>query len=489
MRVPPILRNALFVVGMGLLTANYVHATAAVLTPAAGQAIQTTNGVRVASGVVRGGYVVGQAALYIAEFGGSVTLAVASRIAAGAVVAAAATAAVAPLVIGGLVLGAGAAAAADWLANAHAQGKALDYEIDPSGKLQKKGTTPDNWKGDIPFDNPGHPSLGGATTPSGFMASHSIGTPPYTYVSYTSQCSRSDGAPYFGSYELVAIDAGGTGQMSWCLGQWGVSGLPPPPAPTAPTTPTADQWEALAAQLATIPVNPKLLEQMGKPIPVDPVPVINPPDQTGAADVEIGATNPAPVLEGRPHTINGQSVPVPGTTPQQYTQPVWTVTPANDAANPYAVNVVVNNVTTGNPATPTNPTTPIPGTATPSTPDVCAQNPSAAMCQPVGTITDPSMPPIPELYVRKYPQGLAGIWQDKTAALTQTSLVTVLHQMMPTGITGGTCPSWTLNLSFGPDWADLGTHEVAPPCWLWDVAKAIMIISALMLARQLIFGG
>ena len=482
MRVPPILRNALFVVGMGLLTANYVHATAAVLTPAAGQAIQTTNGVRVASGVVRGGYVVGQAALYIAEFGGSVTLAVASRIAAGAVVAAAATAAVAPLVIGGLVLGAGAAAAADWLANAHAQGKALDYEIDPSGKLLKKGVTPTNWQGDIPLTTP----LAGANTPAQYMAAHPIGAPPFTFLMYSQGCDKQGGGR--GSHLIVAVDANGTGQMSFCNG---VSGqpVPQPPGLTAPTTPTADQWEALAAQLATIPVNPKLLEQMGKPIPVDPVPVINPPDQTGAADVEIGATNPAPVLQGRAHTINGQSVPVPGTTPQQYTQPVWTVTPANDAANPYAVNVVVNNVTTGNPATPTNPTTPIPGTATPSTPDVCAQNPNAAMCQPVGTITDPSMPPIPELYVRQYPQGLAGIWQDKTAALTQTSLVTVLHQMMPTGITGGTCPSWTLNLSFGPDWADLGTHEVAPPCWLWDVAKAIMIISALMLARQLIFGG
>lgn len=279
-------------------------------------------------------------------------------------------------------------------------------------------------------------------------------------------------------------------QYGTVVGQFCLPAGSQPQYDTAPpTTPTAEQWEQLAQQLATIPVNPKILEQLGKPIPVDPVPVINPPDQTGVADVEVGATNPAPVLQGRPTTVNGQSVAVPGTVPQQYTQPVWTVTPANTAANPYGVNVVVNNITTGNPATPTNPSTPIPGTATPSTPDVCAQNPNAAMCQPVGTITDPSMPPIPQLYERKYPQGMVGIWQTKTAALTQTSLVTVLNQMMPTGITGGTCPAWTINLAFGPSWADLGTHEVAPPCWLWDVAKAIMIISALMLARQLIFGG
>lgn len=483
MRVPPIARNALFALGMGLLTANYVHAAAAVLTPAAGQAIATANGASVASGVVRGGYVIGQAALYIAEFGGNVTVAVASRIAAGAVVAAAATAAVAPLVIGGLALGVAAGAAADWLADAHAAGLATGYEIGSDGKLQR-GAQGGIAGSTVVYNGGNNVPLSQALAGPGGTGSANPSCNNGCYTSY---------------YKFAQCSTGGQGSNGaiWVhnlygtvVGEFCLPASSQPQYDTAPpTTPTAEQWEQLAQQLATIPVNPKILEQLGKPIPVDPVPVINPPDQTGVADVEVGATNPAPSLQGRPTTVNGQSVPVPGTTPQQYTQPVWTVTPANDAANPYGVNVVVNNITTGNPATPTNPSTPIPGTATPSTPDVCAQNPNAAMCQPVGAITDPSMPPIPELYVRKYPQGLVGIWQDKTAALTQTSLVTVLGQMMPTGITGGTCPTWTLNLSFGPDWADMGTHEVAPPCWLWDVAKAIMIISALMLARQLIFGG
>lgn len=476
MRVPPIARNALFVLGMGLLTANYVHAAAAVLTPAAGQAITTANGASVASGVVRGGYVIGQAALYIAEFGGAVTMQVGARIAAGAVVAAAGVAAVGPLVVGGLALGAAAAAAKDWLDDAHAAGRAQDYEYDPNtDTIVRKplgGQTVDE---NLTKDQAGNTIASNRSADWIQQACAAGCTTGYDSTAY------SCGAPYQSFWIRNSV---GNVVTTFCIGSEGVV-----LGAGTGTKPTADQWQQLANDLAATPVSPKLLENMGKPIPVDPVPVINPPDQTGAQDVVIGESNPAPNLQSRPQTVTGQAVPISNTNPVQYTQPTWTITPSNSAANPYGVTVTSTSTNTSNPATPTNPSTPIPGTATPATPDVCQQNPTAAMCQPVGTFTDPSMPPIPELYVRKYPQGLVGIWQDKTAALTQTSLVTVLGQMMPTGITGGTCPTWTLNLSFGPDWADMGTHEVAPPCWLWDVAKAIMIISALMLARQLIFGG
>ena len=484
MRVPSILRNVLFVLGMGLLTANYVHATAAVLTPAAGQAIQTTNGVRVASGVVRGGYVIGQAALYIAEFGGNVTLAVGSRIAAGAVLAATATAAVAPLVIGGFALGVGAAYVADWLADAQAQGKLMDYEVDAtSGKLQKKGVTPSNWQGDIVLQYPQNGAPAGSTI-AGFMAGMcSSFACPFTYQSWSSNCTHAGGR---GNMYVQSIDRFGGGAIGFCVGTAGQP-MQEPPGPSAPTTPTAEQWQDIADKLAAIPVNPKLLESMGKPIPVDPVPVINPPDQSGAADVEIGASNPAPVLPARPHTINGQSTPVPNTVPQQYTQPTWTITPANDAAQPYAVNVTVTSITTGNPATPTNPSTPIPGTATPSTPDVCAQNPSALMCQPPGTITDPNMPPIPELYTRKYPEGLIGVWNTKREQLAQTPFGQLATQIMPQGLGDGGCPTWEIPLNIGIH--DYGTYPLTIPCDYWAVIRVILIVSSLFLARALIFGG
>jgi len=480
MRVAPIARNALAALGLGLLSINYAYATAAVLTPAAGQAVQTVNGVRVAAGIARAGYVLGTASVYIAEFGGAVAINVGWRVAAGAAVAATATATIAPLVLGGLALGTAGYYAKEWLDAAHAQGKATDFEYNPAtDTIERKAIAGNGFD-----ENATKLSTGETVAQAKAMYNDwlpgACGTNGCTARATPNASSCNNNRTYYSLHNSI-----GSLVTGWCLDANGAIPL----AGTPPSKPTADQWEQLAQQLASIPVNPKLLEQMGKPIPVDPVPAINPPDQTGSQDLPIGVSNPAPTLPSRPLTVTGEAVPVPNTSPQQYTQPTWTITPTNDAANPYGVTITSTSVTTGNPATPTNPSTPIPGTATPSTPDVCAHNPNAAMCQPVGTITDPSMPPIPELYTRKYPDGLVGIWQTKTAAIAQTSMVTSLGQMMPTHLTSGTCPSWTLDLSLGPAWADLGTHEIAPPCWVWDVAKAILIITALMAARRMIFGG
>lgn len=478
MRVTPIARNALFALGMGLLTANYAYATAAVLTPAAGQAVQVVGNARaILGGVVAGGYVLTMTGLSaLGQGAAAVAVPVYFRIAGAGAVALAAGTAAAPFVLGAVALGTAGYYAKEWLDNAHAQGLASDFEYDPvSQKIQKKA--PAGAEGAMDPDR--------TVTDNGQTAAQR-GSGANCGPNCQGWMERNGDHCGNGATSTIAlINQYGNQVVGYCVGPGGLVPLTVGP----PTTPTADQWEQLAADLAAIPVNPKILEHMGKPIPVDPVPVINPPTQPGSGDVDIGDTNPAPALTSGPMTINGQAVPISGTSPQQYTQPVWTVTPANDAANPYGVNVVVNNITTTNPATPTNPGTTVPGTATPSTPDVCAQNPNAAMCQPVGTITDPSMPPIPELYVRKYPDGLVGIWQAKTAAISQTSFVASVGQLMPTQFTGGTCPSWTVNLSLGPSWADFGTHEVAPPCWLWDVAKAILIITALMAARRMIFGG
>lgn len=102
--------------------------------------------------------------------------------------------------------------------------------------------------------------------------------------------------------------------------------------------------------------------------------------------------------------------------------------------------------------------------------------------------TDTPLPPVPDLYVRKYPNGMEGIYDEYKDQLKNTSLVQLAKQLMPNIGDGGTCPSWPINLNFAT-WAPYGVHDVAPPCWIWDVAKAILILSALLLARALIFGG
>lgn len=102
--------------------------------------------------------------------------------------------------------------------------------------------------------------------------------------------------------------------------------------------------------------------------------------------------------------------------------------------------------------------------------------------------TDSALPEIPELYRRKYPDGMVGIYDDYKDRLKNTSLVQLASSLMPSAGSSGSCPSWPVNLNLS-SWAAFGVHDVAPPCWIWDVAKAILILSALLLARALIFGG
>lgn len=95
---------------------------------------------------------------------------------------------------------------------------------------------------------------------------------------------------------------------------------------------------------------------------------------------------------------------------------------------------------------------------------------------------------IPELYVRKYPDGMVGIWNEKKDQLKQTQFVQLVDKLLPKNVSGGSCPRFDLNLQF-TSWANYGTKQVDYPCWIWDAAKAVVIVSALILARALVFGG
>lgn len=108
--------------------------------------------------------------------------------------------------------------------------------------------------------------------------------------------------------------------------------------------------------------------------------------------------------------------------------------------------------------------------------------------QPDTPPTDTPLPPVPDLYVRKYPNGMEGIYDEYKDRLKNTALVQLAKQLMPDVGDGGACPSWPINLNWDW-WIMYGVHDVAPPCWIWAVGKAILILSALLLARALIFGG
>jgi hypothetical protein len=102
-------------------------------------------------------------------------------------------------------------------------------------------------------------------------------------------------------------------------------------------------------------------------------------------------------------------------------------------------------------------------------------------------VTDTDLPEQPKLYERKYPNGLQGVWNDQKTALMATPLASLQSVFAPS-IAGGSCPSWTFNANIGPN-MNYGTGVISPPCWLWTALKAIVIVSALFVARGLVFGG
>lgn len=102
-------------------------------------------------------------------------------------------------------------------------------------------------------------------------------------------------------------------------------------------------------------------------------------------------------------------------------------------------------------------------------------------------VTDTKLADVPKLYERKYPNGLSGVWNDGIGAIKATPIFS-LPQVFAPNIDGGSCPVWIFDVNIGPGMM-FGQKNIAPPCYIWPMLKAIMIISALMLARALIFGG
>jgi len=127
--------------------------------------------------------------------------------------------------------------------------------------------------------------------------------------------------------------------------------------------------------------------------------------------------------------------------------------------------------------------------------DFCKSNPSDKNCTGSGgggtgtAAGDQSSPDHPKLWERKYPDGLAGVWAAKKTALLNTDIGKLAPSLMPNNIPqNAALPVWNLPLDFGPG-MNYGSHNVAPTAEIWGWAKIFLIISALLLARALIFGG
>lgn len=100
---------------------------------------------------------------------------------------------------------------------------------------------------------------------------------------------------------------------------------------------------------------------------------------------------------------------------------------------------------------------------------------------------DQAMPDQPTLYKRKYPDGLTGVWTAQKTALMATPLLQLTSSMNPTIVGSGGYPSFPIAVVVGP-W-NFGSYDASPPGFVWDFLKVCVIVTALFLARALIFGG
>ncbi|WP_156411274.1 hypothetical protein [Alishewanella sp. WH16-1] len=89
-------------------------------------------------------------------------------------------------------------------------------------------------------------------------------------------------------------------------------------------------------------------------------------------------------------------------------------------------------------------------------------------------------------YESTYPDGLVGIWQERSAALQQTPMFDFVNQFsfQPSG----SQPDMQLCLNIA-SYANFGCHSIEVPAAVWLFLKVCILFSAAMLCRALIFGG
>lgn len=234
------------------------------------------------------------------------------------------------------------------------------------------------------------------------------------------------------------------------------------PSPVVNTPATSQQLIDAVAAKSVWPVG----SAIGRVIGEDLQPELHSPT---SITVSGPSSSPGPVSRTVDNTNNTTNVQ---TTTYNHVYSGDTITTTTNITN-ITTNNSTGAVTNSTITTTTPATTPPP--ATPTT-------------EPVYKSTDTPLAPQPKLYTPVYPRGIAGVWTDKKDELKSTPLNSLASSLMPNVGTGGSCPVMNVDLTFA-SWASFGVKDVAPPCYVWDWGKAIIILCSLLLARALIFGG
>jgi len=101
------------------------------------------------------------------------------------------------------------------------------------------------------------------------------------------------------------------------------------------------------------------------------------------------------------------------------------------------------------------------------------------------SFADAAMPPVPDLYEQKYPDGIAGVWRDHQPNISDTQFWQGIRSMFPS-FGGGSCPAWAMsfNIMHG---ANYGTMPFDVPCWIFQAVGLILMTTAAFTARKIIF--
>lgn len=213
-------------------------------------------------------------------------------------------------------------------------------------------------------------------------------------------------------------------------------------------------------------------------VPIDPAEAEN--------AIAVGLqTYPDPASIAR--AIQSLPNPVANPDPQTLTGPASVASPVSQSisTSPSGVQSITNNQTTYNIAYAGNTAT-VSAVNTSTLPDGTVKT-DPGDPDPTPPVVDTPDPDIPELYERKYPDGFAGVWTTRSAEMKATPLFSLSSVFTPS-IGGGSCPSWSFSANIGPS-MNYGSGSISPPCWIFPFIKAILLITALVISRRIVFGG
>jgi len=104
----------------------------------------------------------------------------------------------------------------------------------------------------------------------------------------------------------------------------------------------------------------------------------------------------------------------------------------------------------------------------------------------IPTYSDTELPAVTPFYIPKYPDGLQGVWNNKSAEFQDSEFVEFMNSFVPDF--SGSCPTWGMSFAIG-SLANFGTISFTDLCYVFAFIKSCMLLGAVFLCRALIFGG